>query len=367
MSQFSSAALRLAREAAGLTQKDLAKLLGCTQGRLSKLEDGLLKPSAEDVHAFAIHLSTPLRTFFLSGSPRSATVSFYRKAAGLPMKLLNQLEARMNLSRLWIESSTSALSLSGFPHIPPDRQRSDARTRGVRVAQQIRSLWKLPRGRIANVTECLEAAGAVVIHLDLGTKKLDGVSIWGDRLPFVFANAAFPADRLRLTKSHELAHLVMHREPHPDVEDEAWGFAMEFLVPREEIINRFYPCTLETLAVLKQQYGVSMQALLKYGQDLGQINERYARFLWMRMGQYRMREPHEDAVPKEDPRVFAQGSLTLQTNVAESVSLDVDTEVPFPDAVASKRSQACTVPESNVEVASPDKNLRTPHSRGVDA
>lgn len=333
-SNFNCEIIRLAREATGQTQKQLAAKMGCTQGRLSKLEDGLLKPTEDDVRALSLHLDQPLDTFFLKGTPRSATVSFFRKAAGLPIKLLNQLEARMNLCRLRVETARRNTGLPSLPFFEPDRRHLDPRARGAVVARRIRELWEIPKGRINNVTQTLESSGVIVVHLDLGTKKLDGVSFWGETLPFIFANSTFPADRLRLTKAHELAHLLMHKQAHPDVEEEAWGFAMEFLVPKAEVASRYYPCTLDSLALLKQDYGVSMQALLKYGQDMGKINERYARYLWMQMGRFRMREPHEDAVPQETPQTEFQGSFASQTTITEIPGESADVEIFVPPSSA---------------------------------
>ncbi|MBK7012326.1 MAG: ImmA/IrrE family metallo-endopeptidase [Xanthomonadales bacterium] len=44
----------------------------------------------------------------------------------------------------------------------------------------------------------------------------------------IFINKDVPGDRWRFTLAHELAHLVMHDIPKPDMEDEADEFASEF-------------------------------------------------------------------------------------------------------------------------------------------
>lgn len=55
-----------------------------------------------------------------------------------------------------------------------------------------------------------------------------------------------PADRLRATLAHELGHLVLHMNDNSiskerNIEDEAWLFAGEFLLPveglRKQLIN----------------------------------------------------------------------------------------------------------------------------------
>jgi Zn-dependent peptidase ImmA (M78 family)/transcriptional regulator with XRE-family HTH domain len=300
--KFNPRLLRLAREAAGLPQSALSKLAGCSQGKLSKIEDGVLDPTVSDLKSFADHLKCDLALFFQKGAVRPPAVSFYRKAASAPLKLLNKIDAEMNLCRLQVEAARPEHTHS-IPHIPTDRANGlEARARGAQVARQLRFEWKIPTGRIDNLIRLLEVRGCIVIHKDFETPKLDAFSLWGEGIPFIFMNASSAPDRIRATVAHELGHLVMHREPHEDVEEEAWGFAMEFLVPGIEVRNSFYRCNLNQLAALKKRYGVSMQALLKYGQDLGKIDQRPGRFLWMQMGKFRMREPFEEDVPRERPQ-----------------------------------------------------------------
>ena len=98
----------------------------------------------------------------------------------------------------------------------------------------------------------------------------------------------------------------MHRIPKPDMDDEANKFAAEFLMPENEIKGSFYPVSLDVLARKKLYWKTSMQCLLKRGGDLGEISERYGRFLWMQMGKfgYRSTEPHSEKIEREMPRLL---------------------------------------------------------------
>lgn len=62
---------------------------------------------------------SPIQIFFLKGAPRAAAAPFYRKAAGLPHKLLNQVEAKMNLCRLSIENANQRAVPTVLPFLPP--------------------------------------------------------------------------------------------------------------------------------------------------------------------------------------------------------------------------------------------------------
>jgi Zn-dependent peptidase ImmA (M78 family) len=95
----------------------------------------------------------------------------------------------------------------------------------------------------------------------------------------------------------------MHTEPHEKVEDEAWAFAAEFLMPAAEIGQQLDRLNLDKLGRLKKEWGVSMQAILHRARKLEKISESYYRFLWMQIGKcgYRVHEPFEDSIPDEKP------------------------------------------------------------------
>ena len=74
-------------------------------------------------------------------------------------------------------------------------------------ANYIREFWKVPRGRIENLTKLIEDNGIVVIPLDLG--KLDGLSVFTQSgIPVIFVNKSSICDispRLRYKSQNEPA------------------------------------------------------------------------------------------------------------------------------------------------------------------
>lgn len=307
---FNREMLILAREAKGYTQKELAILLGCNQSRLSKIELGDLAPQTEDIHLFASKLGQHPDFFYQQGTAQPSSVSFYRKTSTLPSKMLTQCNAQMNVRRLEIETAigNKRFGKTDLPYLPPDEHGG---AKGV--ARKLRQIWHLPKGTIRNLTKLVEDAGCVIENYAFPSSKLDGLCIRAvDKPPIIFLNKDFPKSRRRLSLAHELGHLVMHTDPHEKVEDEAWEFAAEFLMPAAEISHQFYPMNLDALGKLKCQWGVSMQAILTHGKRLGKIGDSYNRFLWMQLGKcgYRLNEPFEDAIPDENP---TQLELRLKT------------------------------------------------------
>ena len=293
--------LALARESKGFTQKDLADQIGCKQSRLSKIESGELIPQEIDIQNFARVLGQSREFFFQQGETMPASVSFYRKTRTLPLKMLRQCNAQMNVRRLQIERliGEKKLGTRTLPHFPA-QDHGGAKN----VARKVRHEWGFERGAVPHLTTLVEDAGCVVVDYPLPSTKLDGLCIRAEQKPpIIFLNKDLPKSRRRLSLAHELGHLVMHVNPHENVEDEAWDFAAEFLMPAAEIEKQLDHLNLNKLGEMKSEWGVSMQAILYRARKLRKISESYSRFLWMQIGKcgYRVNEPFEDVIPDERP------------------------------------------------------------------
>lgn len=297
----------VAREARGITQSQLAKLIGVSQGKISKYESGILPVTEEDAVAIGRELEFPRR--FFSQTDRvygfGSTCFYHRKRQKMPIGQLRQLQAQLNIFRFQvkrlvrgveIEAEHEFVNLDVVEHGTPEA-----------VAQLVRGHWHIPMGPVRNVIEVIENAGAVVYELPFGSPYLDAISQTApDCPPVIFVNREIPADRLRFTLMHEVGHLIMHRVPDDEMELQADKFAAEILMPEREIRSSLRHLSLQRMAALKEEWGVSMNAILKRAQDLGQISDRYARTLWSRMAKqgWRTKEPVD--IPREKPTVFKQ-------------------------------------------------------------
>ena len=291
----------LAREAMGYTQKDLAVQIDCHQSRLSKIEAGELTPQESDIQKIAKVLGQCRDFFFRQGATMPASVSFYRKTQTMPLKAFRQCNAQMNICRLEIEQKVGDKKLAKceLPYLPPEKNGGPKA-----VAQSVRLKWGIKGGAVRQLTQLVEEAGCVIVDFQFPSTKLDGLCIRApQKPPIIFLNKHLPKSRRRLSLAHELGHLVMHSNPHEKVEEEAWEFAAEFLMPAAEIGEQFKGINLDSLGQLKRRWGVSMQALLYRAKKMEKISESYNRFLWMQIGKYgyRINEPFEDSIPDEKP------------------------------------------------------------------
>lgn len=311
----------LARDYRVLNQEELANSAGVSQSHIAKIEAGI-KSEIDDAvgDRIAQALRFP-REFFereevLLGFGSSSY--FYRKKATIPALERKRIQSIVNLLRLAVKG------LLPFVEVQPKRALPewDIEDHGYsasNVAKALRSYWHLPDGPIKNLTALVESAGVVILPCDFGIKSIDATSLRiAGMPPLVFMNTAVPGDRWRFTLAHELAHLVMHREPHAQMEEEADAFAGEFLVPVEELkpqLVRFPKLQVRDLIPLKRLWRVSIQALIFRAFEAEAISEAQKRGLFVRMSQLNMRQVEPEQIDREPLSNIGRMLSTMTDNL----------------------------------------------------
>ena len=315
--------LILARESRGITQQDLAKKLGVTQGWLSRIEGGLRSVQKEDLMKFSEMLNYPPEFFFLEDKVYGPGLSelFHRKRQSVQNKLITTIYAQIGIRSLHIQRLLNGVNIGTvyIKHVELD----DFEGNPADIARVVRASWRLPKGPIQNLVNVIEDARGIIIPFDFNSASIDAISHWQPELPpLFFINKFTPMDRVRFTLSHELGHIIMHQSyVNADIEHQADQFAAEFLMPEKEIRPYLADLSLEKLATLKQYWHVSMNALLHRASDLGEITPRHARTLWTQLGKagYRTREPRELDVPREKPSLLNEILQTYLVDMKYSV------------------------------------------------
>jgi Zn-dependent peptidase ImmA (M78 family)/DNA-binding XRE family transcriptional regulator len=331
--------LVLARQARCLTQTELAEKLGISQAQVSKIENGLDRADPALVARYAQVLDYRPSFFFQTNSLVGLPPYHHRKRARLGAKKLDAIYAELNIRRLHLQTLVRSAELD-TPKALPDLRLEDFENDSAEAARVLREHWLLPRGPIKDVTRAVENAGVLVLVCNFGTDLLDGLSLRVEGLPpLIFLRADMSGDRYRFTLAHELGHLIMHWfNPTADdlMEKQADRFAGAFLMPAHDIGPQLHGLTLSKLVMLKQVWGLSMQAILYRAKDLGEVNERQSEALWRQISRagYRKTEPVD--VPRERPTLLTEVvelhlddlgydvedvSRMLHLNVAEFVRL----------------------------------------------
>ena len=306
---FNGEMLRLARQRRGFQQTDAAARLGVTQSLLSRYENRLAEPR-ERVVGLAAEVYGVGRGFFEQGDPvYGAPVSvhpMWRRKADVSARDVDRIVAELNVRAMHLRRFLDAADVAVERPLP--RLDVEEYENAEVVAGLLRAHWRAPAGPLGNLCVLAERSGVLVAHSDLGGAHVSGVTFSPPGLPpLVLLNGTQPADRMRFTLAHELGHLVMHRFPTPNMEEEANRFAAALLMPGRDIAHYFSMrrIDLPLLAAMKPEWRVSMQSLLMRAKLLGLLDRNREEYLWKQIGArgYRLREPPELDVAVEVPTV----------------------------------------------------------------
>lgn len=283
--------LVLAREARGLTQKDLAEGLNISQGRISKLEKGLIAMSDDLLQEISDYLGFPAAFFWEGINIPASEVSFHRKRVSLPKSTLYKVHAQLSIRKFHLLKLLEEIE---FPKDKlPEVQVSPNNTPRA-IAQALRKQWGAQPGPIDDLMRNIERTGVLVVPCKFEHRYFDAVCSRMEGLPpLIFMNKDMPGERQRFTLAHEFAHLIMHRLPTEEMEKEADEFAAELLMPKDDIMADLRGLNFAKLWQLKPRWRVSMGALVKTAGRLKAITPNQEQYLWMQLSKagYRLEEP----------------------------------------------------------------------------
>jgi len=279
----------------------LADMLSMGQGTLSKYETGVLTAPDEFAADAGAALNYPASFFFQPGQPYGFPPFHYRRRKKLSAKALGKIVAEMNIRRMHIRKlmvSFPAQTNRFIPEIDADEYQGRSRTAVTTedMARSVRESWMVPPGPVENVVDLVEENGGIVVPCDFGTDLLDAMSQRVDGMPVLFfVNMNAPADRIRHTLCHELAHMTLHTtafKADDEMEREADEFAGAFLLPSDEVRNQLRRFDLPHLANMKAYWKVSMASIAVRAHRLKLITDYQSKMFWIEMNRtgYRKRE-----------------------------------------------------------------------------
>jgi Zn-dependent peptidase ImmA (M78 family) len=272
---------------------------------LSKIEKDILTIDDKLVQKISKVLDFPV-DFFYQERKVMIVEGHYRRKVSTPAKKMKQYAAQMTIAE-W-----HFLKLMDEIELPETKLPSwDVLEDGspAMCAKHLRDFWKIPKGRITNLTKLIEDNGIVIFPLDLG--EMSGFSTYiNGNIPVIYVNINLSPDRYRLTIAHELGHIIFHFgnkvSQERDLEGEAYEFAIELLVPENNIKPYFTKVSIDKLADLKSYWYVSMQALLRYANKLGMVTQNQYKYLWIQMGSLGYRRNEPVSIPVEKPGLIAE-------------------------------------------------------------
>jgi Zn-dependent peptidase ImmA (M78 family)/transcriptional regulator with XRE-family HTH domain len=335
---FRGARLREAREARGLNGVALAELLGVTRQTISQYEHDQVSPGPAVMETITRVLRLPAEFFSFDAhwvKPRPRFMrSMATTAAGARVRASRRFEWLVAIGR-YVEGLVK-LPSANLPRLDVPSNIDDITDEFIEgAAEGVRRHWKLGDGPLSNIVWLLENNGVVIGQSRLWADKLDALSDWdeasGSRPYFMLGLDKRSAVRSRFDAAHELAHAILHRNVDraqifksqalfQKVETQAHRFAGAFMLPARPFESDFYIPTLDALLALKPKWKASIAMMTTRAGHLGLLSEEQVRFFYINIGRrkWRDREPLDDTMPAEQPRLLKRSIELLIENGVQS-------------------------------------------------
>jgi len=281
---FDGARLTLARQLAGKRKSDLAGMIRKSPTAVAAWETGAKRPTATTVAELSLGLSVDPAFFAITHEDVSSLTSppHFRSLRATSQLARDQAQA---YGQLAVDIATGLERHVEFPEVDLPRMAADVEsiTDGVpeEAARTVRERWGIGSGPLGHLVRLIENHGVLVVFSPPQAATVDAYSFDSRLRPVVVLNP-LKRDyyRQRFDVAHELGHLVMHADGEPGgriVESQAHRFAGELLMPAGEIApllpRAINSSSWTSLARLKEQWGVSMQALLFRARELGVLGD----------------------------------------------------------------------------------------------
>lgn len=332
-----------------------------TRAMLSKYELGQATPNALVLKDLAEVLGVKTDYFFVDPNV-SIQWKAFRKRASVSQTKQERIQI---LAEQRVEQFVAIETACGIESVacdlPEYRNISDV-SQAETIADELRMKWRLDAFPIKSLTELLENKGIILVSLDPDIDGVDGLvgSLQNTRKIIVYVQEK-SVDRTRLTLAHELGHLLLGNDDPKLNEKLASRFAGAFLAPakllRQDMGSRRTSFSIPELCLLKEKYGLSIQALTYRAKDIGILSESAykAMFINFRSKGISVVEPGCWAYP-EEPRLTKQYLFraVAEGRIPEAKALEM-----YPEYLKEKtemESQAQSTLYKFLSLSSEDRN-----------
>lgn len=285
--------LRIAREAVKFTQAGAAQSIDVARTTIVAVEQGQRRVRMDELQKLASLYGTSVNAILRREAVHLDMVPRFRK---LPQSEDDAIEHSVRLLNDLVRAEVeleNALGVRRTRNYPPERPLlpGDVRAQAEQDAQELRDWLGLSAGPVLNIVSILDLQLGIRVYLRRLDGKVSGLFAYDDAAgACILLNANHPADRLRQTGIHELAHFVSARKQ-PDVLTEnekassreeryANHFARCFLTPARAVRQRFAEITAgqshltrRHIILLAHAFGVSREAMGRRLEELGLAKE----------------------------------------------------------------------------------------------
>lgn len=286
--------LKLARDAAGLSLRDLQERMGdmVSAQAIGKYERDEMMPSSAVLMSLAKALDVSPEFLMSTRDLALADIDF-RKGPAAAAKDERAVEAIvLDEAERYLEIESLLPGVAIDWRAPVAKEFSISTIEGAEeAAEKLRQQWKLGIDPIASMAELLEEKGIKVISIPL-PELVSGSKAFANQedrkaATLIVVNSIHNGERQRFTLAHELAHLVLRFDEslsHKEQEKAADRFAGAFLVA-QEMLRKLLGKSRNVIAMgellyLKGIFKVSIAMLAVRCRQLGIVTQTAYNSLW---------------------------------------------------------------------------------------
>jgi Zn-dependent peptidase ImmA (M78 family)/DNA-binding XRE family transcriptional regulator len=279
--------LRIAREAAKITQADAATSIQVARTTLVAIEQGNRRVRMNEVLQLARLYHTSANALLRDESVHVDLAPRFRKLISNDASDDTAAQLMSELAKAEVELE-NLLGVKRTRNYPPERPilRGDVRAQAEQDALELRQRLGLGMTPLTDIVTLLELELGVRVYVRRLDGRISGLFAYDEKLgPCMLLNANHPRDRRTQTAAHELGHFVsVRREPEILHQDEpaisreeryANAFGRAFLTPARAVMQKFQEVTAggsmltrRHVIVLAHSFGVSREAMVRRLEEL---------------------------------------------------------------------------------------------------
>ena len=281
--------LRIAREAAGLTQAAAAEKIDVARTTIVAIERGQRRIKTNELQRLCSFYGTSANAILRQEAVHLDMVPRFRKLAQSADDAAEQAACLLNdLVSAEVELE-NALGIKRTRNYPPERPilPGDVRQQAEQDAQDLRDWMGLGAGPVLDIVSLLDLQLGIRVYVRPLDGKISGLFAYDEAVgACMLLNAAHPVGRIIQTGAHELGHFNSARRqpevltegevPHSREERYADHFGRCFVTPARAVRQRFAEITAgqshltrRHIILLASAFGVAREAIVRRLEELG--------------------------------------------------------------------------------------------------
>src|SRR5580765_5781080 len=282
--------LRLARDAANMTQAAAAQSISVARTTIVAIEQGQRRVRMNELQKLAKAYRTSVNALLRREAVHVDLAPRFRKLNGNHNGTNAAAELLADLAKAEVELE-NLLGVQRVRNYPPERPLlpGDVRAQAEQDATELRQRLGLGIAPISDLVTILEMELGVRIYVRRFDGRISGLFAYDDAIgACMLLNANHPRDRRAQTAGHETGHFVstrrqpeilyQHEEENSREERYAATFARALLTPARGVLQKFQEVTAGAdritrrhIIVLAHYFGVSREAIVRRLEELGSV------------------------------------------------------------------------------------------------